>query len=89
MPTSDEAPPDPPHPMAEAMAWVSRIMTVSLEMVLPGLAGQWLDGRLGTKFLTLAGFALGLTAGTYHLLLMTGSLPKRTGQHEHDNKGEQ
>ena len=53
------------------MEWVSRIMAVSIEMVVPGLAGQWLDARLGTKFLVLVGFALGLTLGIWHLLVMT------------------
>ena len=52
------------------MEWVSRITTVALEMVLPGVAGQWLDRRWGTNFLGLAGFALGLAVGVWHLLLM-------------------
>ena len=46
-------------------------MVVSLEMVLPGLAGHWLDQRLGTVvLLMLIGFALGGTAATMHLLHM-------------------
>ena len=53
------------------MVWVSRIMAVTVEMVAPGLAGEWLDGRLGTKFLVLVGFGLGLTLGIWHLLVMT------------------
>ena len=45
---------------ARAAEWVSRIMTISLEMVLPGLAGYWLDTKLGTKALfLLVGFAVG------------------------------
>jgi len=64
-------PDDDPPPMAIAMQWVSRITTVVLEMVLPGLAGQWLDDRWGTGFLALAGFAFGLTLGIWHLLIMT------------------
>lgn len=35
-------------------------MVVSLEMVLPGLAGYWIDKRLGTVCLFLV---IGLTAG--------------------------
>ena len=57
--------------MREAMQWVSKITTVSLEMVLPGLAGTWLDRKLGTGFLTLAGFALGISLGLYHLIVIT------------------
>lgn len=57
--------------MAIAMEWVSRIIAVALIMVLPGIAGGWLDDRWGTSFVALAGFALGISAGIYHLLLMT------------------
>jgi hypothetical protein len=53
------------------MEWSSRIFAVSLEMVLPGLAGQWLDKRWGTGFLALVGFALGITLAIWHLLVMT------------------
>jgi F0F1-type ATP synthase assembly protein I len=46
--------------MAKATEWVSRIITISLGMVLPGLAGYWLDMRLGTiPLFLLVGFALG------------------------------
>ena len=57
--------------MAEAMQWVALLTTIAMEMVLPGLAGQWLDGRFGTRYLVLVGFALGLTIGLYHLLQLT------------------
>ena len=57
--------------MAEAMNWVSKITTVVLEMVLPGLAGIWLDNQLETQFLTLLGFALGVSLGMWHLIMMT------------------
>jgi hypothetical protein len=57
--------------MAAAMEWVSRIFAVSLEMFLPGLGGQWLDGHFGTQWIGLTGFALGLGLGLWHLLLMT------------------
>lgn len=46
-------------------------MVVSLEMVLPGLVGHWLDELLGTVvLLMLLGFALGGTAATVHLMHM-------------------
>ncbi|MCH7752334.1 MAG: AtpZ/AtpI family protein [Planctomycetes bacterium] len=52
----------------------TRIMTISLEMVLPGLAGYWLDQRLGTVALfMLVGFALGCTATVFHLIHLTRS----------------
>jgi len=42
-------------------------------MVLPGIAGWWLDERWGTDFLVLVGFAFGLVAGVVQLLLTTGA----------------
>ena len=59
--------------MAEGMNWVSKITAVALEMVLPGLAGLWLDNQLETRFLTLLGFALGVPLGMWHLIAMTKS----------------
>jgi Putative F0F1-ATPase subunit Ca2+/Mg2+ transporter len=47
-------------------------MIVSMEMVLPGLAGHWLDDCLGTKVLfMLLGFSVGGTAAVVHLIHMT------------------
>jgi ATP synthase protein I len=69
---------DDRSPVAKASAWATRIMTISLEMVLPGLAGVWLDGWLGTKVVfTLAGFALGGTAAIVHLIHLTRALQKQ------------
>jgi hypothetical protein len=39
-------------------------------MVLPGIAGQWADKQLGTSFLTLTGFALGMTVALWQLIKM-------------------
>jgi hypothetical protein len=69
VPTSDDRP-----PIAVAMEWVARIAAVALEMVVPGLAGKWLDDRWKTEpLLTLIGFGLGMAGGIWHLLLMTAS----------------
>ena len=64
---------DSRSPQAKAYEWATRIMTVSLEMVVPGLLGYWaLDRNLGTQGLfTLLGFGLGMTLGIYHLVRMT------------------
>ena len=65
-------PSDDPSPIAIAYQWASRIIVVSLEMVLPGLAGYWLDQRVGTVVLfMLIGFALGCTAEVIHLVQIT------------------
>lgn len=53
------------------MVWVSRILAATAVMVLPGLAGQWLDKRWGTGFLGLVCFGLGLVSGMAYLLAMT------------------
>lgn len=56
--------------MALATEWVARIFAISLLMILPGVAGQWLDARLGTGFLSFVGFCLGFCAGLGGLLAM-------------------
>ena len=69
-PSGDKRP-----PMAVAMQWVSQITTIVMEMVLPGLAGQWLDNRWGTKFLALAGFGIGMATAIWHLIALTKPPP--------------
>jgi hypothetical protein len=66
--------------MAQAMEWASRITTVALEMVLPGLAGLWLDARWDLRFLGPSGFALGMAVGIWHLLRMTAAADERRGK---------
>jgi F0F1-type ATP synthase assembly protein I len=68
--------PDDRSPHAIAYHWASRIMTVSLEMVVPGILGHLVDRWLGSKVIfTLIGFSVGLTAGMVHLLRMTRETP--------------
>jgi F0F1-type ATP synthase assembly protein I len=67
-------PPDDRSPVATAYQWASRIMVVAMEMVLPMLAGHWLDTKLGTVVLfLLIGLGLGCTAAVVHLMQMTRS----------------
>ena len=67
-------PSDDRSPAAKAYQWASRIMIVSLEMVLPGLAGYWVDQQLGTMVLfMLIGFVFGTTGAVIHLVRMTSS----------------
>ncbi len=59
---------------AVAYGWASRITAVSLEMVLPGVGGYWLDGWLGVvPVFTMIGFSLGMVLGIWHLLKMTSA----------------
>lgn len=58
-------------------------MTISLEMVLPGLAGYWLDQKLGTVALfMLIGFALGCTAAVLHLMKIAKSSSSNVKQQD-------
>ncbi|HJS08748.1 MAG TPA: AtpZ/AtpI family protein [Pirellulales bacterium] len=66
-------PQDKRPPMAVAMEWVSRITTVALEMVVPGVIGWFIDRWLGTGFIAIIGFGLGLVGGMYHLIVMANS----------------
>jgi hypothetical protein len=71
-------PPDDRSPIARAYAWATRIMVAALTMVLPGLAGHWLDERLGTVVLfLLAGLGLGCTAATFQLMQIIRSENQR------------
>ena len=75
--------PDSRSPMARASDWAARIMTISLEMVVPGLAGYWLDQQLGTIVLfMLIGFALGMTAAVLHLT----KIARSTANKKQDNE---
>jgi hypothetical protein len=75
--------------MAQAMSWSSRITTISLEMVLPAVAGHWLDGKLGTwvVFLML-GAAAGMTLGLMHLIQMTKPTDQDSANAESSGKND-
>lgn len=71
--------PDDRSPMAVAYQWAWRVITISLEMVLPGLVGVWVDRTLHTLVLfTLLGFAGGMTLGIWHLLKITSKRPNNS-----------
>jgi ATP synthase protein I len=68
--------PDDRSPLVLAMEWTSRVTTIALEMVLPGLLGYWLDRQLGTHLVLLVlGVILGFATGMWHLIKMTKSPP--------------
>ncbi len=54
-------------PIGEALGWVSRIMAIGLTMFLPGVAGNWLDAKLGTWFLGPLGLVAGFSAAILSL----------------------
>ena len=64
-------PNDERPPMADAMQWVSRVTTVSLEMALPPGLGYWADESWGTgPWLVILGAVFGFMLGMWHLLQM-------------------
>lgn len=70
---------------ARASEWASRIMTISLEMVLPGLAGYWLDRRTGTlPLFLLLGFAVGGYLAFKQLKVIAQSAPKYKAKNRSD-----
>jgi ATP synthase protein I len=71
--------PDDQSSYANAMAWVSRITSISMEMVVPGLIGYYLlDRWLGTRIVFLIlGLTLGFVGGIWQLIRLT----KQNGNH--------
>lgn len=70
--------PDDRSVLSVAYEWASRIIVVSLVMVLPGVAGYWIDTRLGTVCLFLAiGLIAGSIVGIRQLLHMTRQQPRK------------
>jgi F0F1-type ATP synthase assembly protein I len=74
--------------LGEAFSWVGRVIAVAVEMVLPGLAGHWLDRTWGTSpFLAAVGFLIGLVMGMTHLIVMAqASARSKTGTRRPDGK---
>ena len=73
LPMPDSSPRRRPQvsPVGEGIVWTSRIMAIGLAMFLPGVAGNWLDERLGWKILGPLGFLLGFLAALLWLTRLT------------------
>lgn len=73
--------------LSEAFSWVGRVVAVAVEMVLPGVAGSWLDRTWGFSFLAPVGFVVGLVLGVSHLVVMAqASARSKTGARSNDEK---
>jgi hypothetical protein len=68
------APDDAASPVGDAFAWASRILAIGLAMFLPGVGGNWLDDRLGTRFLGPVGLIFGFTAALVWLVRIGNSV---------------
>lgn len=67
----------PGSPIGEALSWAARIMALGLVMFLPGVAGTWLDDRLGTGWLGPAGFIVGVSLAIYRLVQLARKPERR------------
>jgi hypothetical protein len=72
------------HPMAVAMEWVARVFASAVMMCAPGIGGVWLDRWLGTKFLGLAGFAVGLVGAMAYLIAVTKAADRKRRKKRRD-----
>ena len=73
----------PSSPVAEAMNWVSRIISVALMTLLPILGGRWLDGKRGTSYWALIGLVVGLLVGSWQLLQIVREANKKQQSLKH------
>ena len=74
---------DDRSPVAAAFAWASRITTIAIGMVVPGIAGFWVDHKVGTLVLfTILGCGIGVSLGVWQLVRLAnaGSDTKSTAQ---------
>jgi hypothetical protein len=80
-------PGDDRSPLAAALAWSSTIVTISLEMVIPGLIGYWIDQRLGTQVVfVLLGFAVGMVLFVWQLMRLTAGRKGHDQPTDHPRK---
>ena len=65
---------DDRNPLAVAVEWTSRVTTIALEFVIPGVIGVWIDQQLGTVMVFLVlGVIFGMSAGMLHLARLAAS----------------
>jgi len=70
--------PDDRSPMAAAIEWSARLMTIGLEMALPAFGGYWLDHRFGTSpVFVVLGAMLGFALGMFHLMQIARQKPRQ------------
>jgi hypothetical protein len=72
--------------MAVAMEWVARVFASAVMMCAPGLGGLWLDQWLGTKFLSLVGFAFGLAGAMAYLIAVTKAADRKRRAKKRQNE---
>jgi F0F1-type ATP synthase assembly protein I len=66
------------------------VISIALEMILPGLVGLWIDRSLGTVMVFLVlGLAVGMAVAMLHLIRWTKSIQSQGGRRSsvrHDDR---
>ena len=57
----------------EASDWFGKSLAVLIVIFCPGAIGYWVDGKLGTRFLSPLGFIVGTIFGTIGLVALVQS----------------
>jgi F0F1-type ATP synthase assembly protein I len=71
--------------IAKAWSWGYQATSISLEMVIPGIIGLWIDRLLGTVMLFLIlGVVFGMTAGMIHLVQFARRIGEQKGRPKDD-----
>ena len=75
--------------MAKAWGWGSQAISISLEMVVPGMLGLWVDRVVGTLPLFLIlGVLFGMTAGIIHLVQFAQRIGEEETRSRRDGRDE-
>ncbi len=64
---------------------ISRAVAVMVLMVIPGIAGHYLDRWFGTQFLVLVGFVIGICLAVFGLLYVA-KIADLTAKHIRERK---
>ena len=71
------------------MEWASRITAIAATMVVPIVAGYWLDQRLGSRVVfTALGGIVGLAIGLWSLIQIAQPPPRGDKKDRHDDRHE-
>ncbi|REJ90464.1 MAG: hypothetical protein DWQ34_17425 [Planctomycetota bacterium] len=80
--------PDRRSSIAVGMMWAARITSLSMEMVVPALAGLWADRQWGTTpWLTIAGMGLGLVSAGYHFAYLIKVISREAASDDKQRPG--
>lgn len=73
--------------IARAWGWGTQVISIAMEMVIPGVVGLWIDRLLGTvmAFLIL-GVVFGMTTGMIHLVQFAKRISENEAKHETGRK---